>query len=297
MISCRISFTFGENNRPARLFKVVYMRSTKLLLLNLSLVSVFLLVAYYYWFPAIWHCQTVRFGPFTSHSGGLYISDEATASQRDSLLHSIARSRQRIRAFWGRQVGDSSIIFCHDKSTYSKFALMDEGAGCSLGTPTGSWIVLNPDGLNVDVISHEMCHDELFTRLGWFKTKNSVPQWFDEGLALMVDYRFTNPDTTRRHHDYLDEWMMMTHHGSDGMELTDIRTVKGFFGGDRHYVNKAYLTSGLEVSRWLSVVGTSGLHDLLRAVRQGESFDTAYQRLEKANRQLTDAPRLLGSGN
>lgn len=264
------------------------MRSKKLYLVNLSLVTAFLLAAYYFWFPAIWHCQTVRFAPFTGYPGGVYVSNDATATERNTLLRAIERSRQRIRQFWGHQLGDSSIIFCHDKARYAEFAMLDEGAGTSLGTPTGSWIVINPAGLNDDVIAHEMCHDELFTRLGWFKTKNSVPQWFDEGLALMVDYRFTNPDSSRRHLDYLDEWMLSTHHGSDALELTDIRTVKGFFGGDRHHINRAYLTSGLEVSRWLSVVGKPGLHELMLALRHGEAFDHAYARLEKARQQVAD---------
>ncbi len=262
------------------------MRSKKLFLVNLVLVGAFLLTAYYFWFPAIWRCQTVGFANFTAYPGGLHVSNDATAHEREILLKSIAHARLRIRAFWGKQLGDSSIIFCHDKSCYSDYALLDEGAGTSLGTPTGSWIVLGPEGLNDDVISHEMCHDELFTRLGWFKAKNSVPQWFDEGLALMVDYRFTNPDTTRRHLEYLDEWMLMTHHGSDALELTDIRTVKGFFGGDRQHVNRAYLTAGLEVSRWLSVVGRNGMHELVRAMRHGESFEKAYARIEKSRQEV-----------
>jgi hypothetical protein len=263
------------------------MRSKKLLLVNLVLIGGFLLAAYYYWFPAIWRCQTVRFADFTALPGGVRVSNDATAYERTALLQAVERSRQRIRNFWGKQLGDSSIIFCHDARCYADYALQDEGAGTSLGTPTGSWIVLGPEGLNDDVISHEMCHDELFTRLGWFKTKNSVPQWFDEGLALMVDYRFTNPDSSRRHLEYLDEWMLMTHHGSMAPDLTDLRTVKGFFGGDRQHVNRAYLTAGLEVSRWLSVVGRNGLHELVLALRRGESFDAAYARIEKSRQELT----------
>lgn len=265
------------------------MRSKKLFLINFVLIGVFLLAGYYFWFPAIWRCQTARFADFTELPGNVLVSNDATASERAELTKSIERSRVRIRQFWGTQLGNSRVIYCHDPQCYQRYALQDEGAGTSLGTPTGSWIVLGPEGLNDDVISHEMCHDELFTRLGWFKTKNAVPQWFDEGLALMVDYRFTNPDSTRRHLDYLDEWMLTTHHGSTALDLTEIRTVKGFFNGDAHHVRQAYLTSGLEVSRWLSVVGHRGLTELVLALRHGEAFDAAYARIEKSRQQLADS--------
>jgi len=262
------------------------MRSKKMYLVNFVLIGAFLLAAYYFWFPAIWRCQTARFANFTELPGNVLVSNDATASERAELAKSIERSRVRICRFWGTQLGNSRVIYCHDQTCYNRYALQDEGAGTSLGTPTGSWIVLGPEGLNDDVISHEMCHDELFTRLGWFKTKNSVPQWFDEGLALMVDYRFTSPDSTHRHLDYLDEWMLTTHHGSTAIDLADIRTVKGFFNGDPRHVRLAYLTAGLEVSRWLSVVGHHGLRELVLALRHGESFEAAYARIEKARQQL-----------
>ncbi|WP_332368176.1 hypothetical protein [Spirosoma telluris] len=45
-----------------------------------------------------------------------------------------------------------------------------------------SYLILGPDGNNTDVIAHELCHDELFARLGWWRVKRQIPQWFNEGL-------------------------------------------------------------------------------------------------------------------
>lgn len=51
----------------------------------------------------------------------------------------------------------------------------------------GYYVVIGPDGFNEDVIAHELLHSELRTRL---KNKDKVPEWFDEGLATVVDHRY-----------------------------------------------------------------------------------------------------------
>lgn len=274
---------FGETPK-------VLKRSFKYLALNTVLVALFLLVAYYFWFPPVWKCQTVGFSDFDDLPGKLYVSPQTTARQRDSIRRILPLARQRVREFWGQQAADSPVIFCHDQATYRQYCLLDEGAGCSLGTPTGSWIVLNPDGLNIDVLAHEMCHDELFTRLGWFKSKNRIPQWFDEGLALMLDYRFTNADSTRRYLDYLDEWIVLTNNGRRALTLPALHTVRDFFGTtrgevDRTHLRKAYTTAGMEVARWLDVAGQAGLIELVQSVRMGEDFQVAYRRVEQEARK------------
>jgi hypothetical protein len=274
---------FGETPK-------VLKRSFRYLALNVLLVGLFLLVAYYFWFPPVWRCQTIGFSDFDELPGDLYVSPQTTTAQRDSLQRLLPLARRRVRQFWGARTAKSPVIFCHDEATYRQYCLINEGAGCSLGTPTGSWIVLNPDGLNTDVLAHELCHDELFTRLGWFKSKNRIPQWFDEGLALMLDYRFTNADSTRRYLDYLDEWIVLTNNGRQALPLPTLNTTQQFFGTrrgevDRSHLRKAYTTAGLEVARWLDVVGQPGLVELVQAIRMGQSFQDAYRRIEQESRK------------
>lgn len=50
-------------------------------------------------------------------------------------------------------------------------------------------IVLGPEGLNIDVASHEYAHTELAERSSVLKRTYRIPTWFDEGLAMQVDYR------------------------------------------------------------------------------------------------------------
>ncbi len=263
--------------------------SGKRLIVNILLFGLFLLAAYYLWFPPIWACQTVRFRGFSKIAPSVLVSDQTSKARQDSLLQFVTQANNRIRSFWGNRQGEATIIFCSNREEYQKFCLIYEGAGCSLGTPTGSWIVLNPDGLNVDVIAHEMCHDELFSRLGWMKAKSSLPQWFDEGMALMVDYRYSDPDPSRRYIGYVQEWDILTNHGKTAPHLQDIVTLNGFFGTQRGQADptrtaQSYVTSGKEVSRWLGLVGQDGLLRIVQQLRDGYDFEDAYSEIEQYHR-------------
>ncbi|MFT4031953.1 MAG: hypothetical protein QM669_06005 [Siphonobacter sp.] len=263
--------------------------SSKRLIVNIILFGIFLLSAYYLWFPPIWQCQTISFRGYTEVANNVYVSNEFNTVSRDSLIRLINESHKRIRSFWGDQRGEATLIVCSSPANYHDFCLLNEGPGCSLGTPTGSWIIISPEGLNVDVIAHEMCHDEIFARLGWMKAKSSLPQWFDEGLALMVDYRYTDPDSARRYLNYLQHWDVLTKHGKIGPKIDEIGTVAGFFGVQRGQANptrtaQSYVTAGMEVSRWLGLVGQPGLLRLVQQLRDGHSFDTAYRETEQYHR-------------
>ncbi|HEV7347875.1 hypothetical protein [Telluribacter sp.] len=241
------------------------------------------LVGYYSIYPHIFHCQTIQFSDFEQINEKLYVSPAITASQRQQMYRTIARSRRRVARFWGTSVGEATFILCSSPAQYQKYCHSSQGAGCSLGTPWGdSYIILNPFGLNEDVVSHEMCHDELFTRLGWWTTTTQVPQWFNEGLALMLDRRFvSSTDSIQRYLDYLDEWMYLTRGAQEFLELEEINSMRGFFGGDQRHVMLAYMTAGMEVSRWMALTGTSGVQKLTAGLKKKRSFRELYRKLEK----------------
>lgn len=50
-------------------------------------------------------------------------------------------------------------------------------------------LILGPQGLNLDVVSHELAHAELADRLGVVGSTYFIPTWFNEGIAMQVDQR------------------------------------------------------------------------------------------------------------
>lgn len=233
--------------------------------------------AWYY--AQVFNCQRIESNSmFNKITPKLYFSKRISGVSQQNTRAAIVEARQRIVGFWGQQLGNATIIVCQTPAQYQDFCHSNEGAGCSIGTPWGeSFIVLNPYGLDPDVIAHEMCHDELYTRLGWWRLTQQIPQWFNEGLALMVDYRFVNTqDSIQRYIDYKTEWSYRAHNQEDVLELSDIKNASGFFGGDQSQVMLAYMTAGMEVSRWLSVQPRHALVGLVNELNEGKKFETVY---------------------
>ena len=249
-------------------------------------------VSYYFLYSHIFYCQTVAFSDFEEVNHKLFVSAGTDVVQRQRMYEAVKQARQRISDFWGKPKGEATIILCSNPDEYQKYCHSNEGAGCSLGTPWGdSYIVLNPYGLNVDVVSHEMCHDELFTRLGWWKTTTQIPQWFNEGLALMLDRRFVQEtEPMKRYLSYKDEWLYLTHGAQEALELKDLKTIRGFFGGGQRHVMLAYMSAGMEVSYWALLTGPGSIHALLDTLRNGGDFTKTYANLKKAGESQRHVP-------
>lgn len=225
-----------------------------------------------------------------SHTQGVYVSRKTTPKQEIVLRQHVLTARDRIRRFWSGQKGKAILIYCPSQSDYEQYCIGGEGAGCSLGLPWGdSYLVLGPDGNNTDVIAHELCHDELFARLGWWRVKRQIPQWFNEGLALMVDYRFSSPSVWEhpdsiQTEDPLFERQAPVYRNPVMIKLKDLETTRDFFGGGSEHVMRAYQTAAEEVARWLSLVEQPGVPALANAILAGKPFSKAYQELERTHR-------------
>ena len=233
-------------------------------------------------FSQLFSCEIIRFSEFGEAYRNVFISPEIHKSDFGKIIDVIRKAEVRIDSFYTSRSSKPIIIICSNPQQYQKYCSSTEGAGCSLGTPWGStFIVLNSEGINIDVVSHEMSHIELFTRIGWWKITTQVPQWFNEGVALMVDKRFVNnPDRIGRYLDYMDEWQYYTRGGQEILELNDIESMKEFFSGNQQSVTLSYMTAALEVSYWSIFVGNDGLLKLISLMKKGNSFAVSYKKTE-----------------
>ena len=137
--------------------------------------------------------------------------------------------------------------------------------GRTYQTPLGAYVIFGPDGIkSVDVIAHEIAHAELAKRLG-YKAVNKLPDWFDEGLALQVDNRFTEED-----------WLARTNNEKTAPRLDEIITIT-------HDDWLAYATAKHEVGRWLDTVGQQGLLTCIDLILQYGDISNCsiYDRLKE----------------
>lgn len=250
-----------------------------------------LLTLAYIQYKHILFCEFIRFSSFYKLHENVYVSPGIPMEHKRRILIMLQSAEYRIRDFWRERRGNARVIICSNPEEYQKYCHSKEGAGCSLGTLYGStFIVLNYRDMNTDVVAHEMSHIELFQRLGWKTTTFDIPQWFNEGLAMMLDRRFVKTtDSVSRYDYYLEAWHQKTKPPAKRLTLGEISTLKGFFDGDDRHIALAYITAATEVSFWLKNVGRRGLIEFLEKTGRKEGFQVYYE-LEKAALSSTKNP-------
>ena len=201
---------------------------------------------------------------FVEISKNIYVDEGMSLPQRIEVLKTVGAAQERVSQFFGKLYGHPRIFAC---STEKCFGANGHGA-----TPKGqaygsSTLMLSPRGLNVVIISLELTHIELHTRIGTFRSWRAIPNWFDEGLTVLVsqDPRYTK-----------EAWLKATGHGQNAPALTVLSWGKGSW-------ILAYGTARHAVGYWYSHADHSGLMRLIAEVKQGEDFDMAVNNMPSEN--------------
>ncbi|UCI07385.1 hypothetical protein [Mesorhizobium sp. B1-1-8] len=198
---------------------------------------------------------------FRKAFGQVYVEDGMAPQEQAMVLQTIAMARDRLRGFYGTTESDPEIFVCGDDDCYRRI-----GGGRSRGMALLNLaLFLSPRGTSVTIASHEMSHIELHSRIGLIKTfRRDVPQWFDEGVAVIVsdDGRYLRPTSSP------DRCLVEP----DGA-LPTTRSV---------WIESAasaglYAKAACRVSRWIAGHGGfPAVTRLLANIAAGESFEMAY---------------------
>jgi hypothetical protein len=207
-------------------------------------------------------------------AGKVYVDPELAPDRAAGLLELVAAARRRVAAVYGTVQAEPNIVFCASLNCYQSFGAI------GLGYTDGADLVIAPRGQRAAIIAHELAHVELSKRLGGMaKVMARIPQWFDEGQAVMVSMAEEFSE---------DAWKAATRDGVDAPPLATLASmadwsrVTGPYGEN---MQKSYGTARHEVSRWFNRSGPRGFQALLVALAANESFATAYVRAEAANAQ------------
>jgi hypothetical protein len=186
----------------------------------------------------------------------VYAEDNLSDAQRSQVLQLVAQARRLITGFYGTQTSSPTLLICLTEACYQRIGGKKERGIAVLNRA----VMLSPRGLNAVIASHEMSHIELHARLA---SSAAVPQWFDEGLAVVVsdDPRYLAPAPaadrcliapTGPLPVTLEEWLSAA--------SKDAST---------------YAKSACQVSRWLHANGDrTALLSLIERLNAGEQFDS-----------------------
>lgn len=210
----------------------------------------------------------------------IYVEPTSPPEKRAKLLNIVEKARVRAEYFYGRLAASPDIAFCASMECYRKFG------GIGLGYTDGETVFISPYGARAAIVAHELSHVELAARLGGLReVLDKVPQWFDEGMAVMVSLA----------HEFSDDaWLEATDYGKKAPPLSELASMEGWIhvtGFDGANMQLSYGTARREVGNWYAKVGRTGFERLIRELKAGEHFSDAYRSIEdSASVVLAAAP-------
>lgn len=208
----------------------------------------------------------------------IYIERDISPTNAAYLLGLVDKARVRASFYYGELESTPDILFCSSPECYRKFG------GIGLGYTRGNSILISPQGWRTAILSHEISHVELALRLGGLpEVLVKVPQWFDEGAAVMVSMA----------HEFSDKaWLEACSNGENAPPLSELESMadwRNVTGRNGVNMQRSYGTARQEVIRWYGVVGRRGLEQLIQALKDKQNFHLAYQTVESSAHLLLAA--------
>ena len=227
----------------------------------------------------------------------IYVNPETNIEERKNIVLLYQKSRLRIDSIYGSTEAKPSILIGNTDEVMQLFGnsnaiSITSQTGMTHLTPFGAYIVLSPEGTNIDVLSHELSHAELMHRVGWQARRKKIPIWFDEGLAMLVDKRFEYWTAFQKDWQELKyvEYLNRNYSNSSSslsssnlsskFSLKNLQTTEQFFTGN---VQLHYFLAQQEVSRWYNEEGRKGLLQLIDNLEKN-SFEESYKEEENNRR-------------
>lgn len=184
----------------------------------------------------------------------VYAESGLPPSRKREVVSAMEEANRRVRDFYGGRTTSPRILACLTAGCYRRI-----GGGGERGVAVlNRAVMLSPAGVGPVIASHEMSHVELHARLN---SEAEVPQWFDEGLAVLVsgDPRYLAPETAA------DRCLVSTDKALPATLDAWLRTA----GADA----RAYAKAACRVSRWVTAGGgPHAVADLVRRLNAGQTF-------------------------
>ena len=119
--------------------------------------------------------------------------------------------------------------------------------------------MIGTKGRNIDIVAHELMHAEIADRLGYWHRLTKLPIWFDEGLAMQVDFR--------------PHYNLRNGTESKSANVRKLWSAREFLVPDIKSLTENYAFAKAEVALWVAAVGNKSVYSQLERLRDGDPFD------------------------
>jgi hypothetical protein len=243
------------------------LKNLKRIVLRISLVFLITIpiaaFAHFIIFPQESRCILIDYTGF-KRDGTLYFKPNTPQNKIDTLKSLINTASFRVKEFWGQKKCNPKFIYCDNLKDFKKYGspyLVPAVTHLKLG----SYIVISNEGVNLDIIAHEMTHTEFYERIGFYNWSFKIPKWFDEGLAMQNDYR-----------DYYSEDTLKVRSGNY-INLPGVKNFKKdnqFNDGSREQIMLNYMEAKHVVKHWYS---KKKLQKLIVDLNSGKGFRESFK--------------------
>ncbi|MFK7831453.1 MAG: hypothetical protein AB8B57_16890 [Congregibacter sp.] len=201
-------------------------------------------------------CELLPVLDYQQIGSAVFVDAGISEEQAATVKAHIDSASERIDFIYGTPESTPRILITSSSQMAANWGANDTASMHRM--PWRSCIVIGPKGQNVDVIAHEWLHAETQHRVGFPRLLMKVPTWFDEGVALTLDYR----------EPYLPENISLS-----ADEIQTVRTLvsgRAFFSGD---IRKNYQAARLAVE---PLIVAETFYDELERVALGDSFESVF---------------------
>ncbi len=208
----------------------------------------------------------IDFSDFVEIKNNLYVSSQLHKADQNEISSLIKKATTRIETYFGPVEADPVIIVVANQNEAADYGLHDT-PGALLYAPWQSYLILDYQKKSLDVTAHELVHAEIVHRLGYFKRSEQIPTWFDEGVALQVDYR----------PQYAIETLKKSDEELEKVTLLD--TPKKFWSTDKKRNIANYQAAKVVVNKYFQHIDPENLYLILSRIKDGEEFGEVIQNI------------------
>ncbi len=216
-------------------------------------------------------CALVNYRGLDEVTTGILASNDVPLDQRREVARLYTEAKLRIANTFGATRASPVIVIGSTEALRELFP----GAGSYASTiyiPYRSCVVVGPKGHDVNILAHEALHAEIHHRVGHWYRLTQMPTWFDEGLAMQVDFR--------------ERYQWSSRFGAvDSGAAKQWTSRSQFFSGDDEELTRHYAMAKEAVRLWAQRLAREDVYGFLERVRQGDGFAEAYDRFSSSQQK------------
>ena len=206
-------------------------------------------------------CATIEYRGLDEVAPGIFASTDVPIDRKREFGRLHAAAKRRVADRFGPVRASPVIIIGSTEALRQLFPGASSFAS-TIYVPYRSCVLVGPDGDDVDILAHEQLHAEMHHRVGHWRRLTQIPTWFDEGVAMQVDYRERyawSPQSGAVNSGSVKRWTSRAQ----------------FFAGNDAKLTRHYAMAKEEVRLWLK--NSRHLYDFLERIRQGDEFAGLYE--------------------